>query len=139
VSTAIAEVNRIVAAFAETWNWHDMAAFAELFAPDAEFVNVVGIWWKGREEIRKAHEFTHSTMFRNSRLTMLEISVRFPAPQFAIARSRWKLEGHVGPDGAALPARNGILVNVLADAFGKWLIIDSQNTDIIEGALSRPQ
>jgi len=136
---AIAEVNRVVAAFAESWNRHDMAAFAELFAPDAEFVNVVGIWWKGREDIRKAHEFTHSTMFRNSRLTMLDVSVRCPVPHLAIARSRWVLEGHVGPDGAALPARNGILVNVLTNVSGKWLIIDSQNTDIIEGAISRPQ
>lgn len=38
-----AEVIRVVEAFAECWNRHDMASFAELFAPDAEFVNVVGL------------------------------------------------------------------------------------------------
>jgi uncharacterized protein (TIGR02246 family) len=134
-----AEVNRIVDAFAECWNRHDMASFAELFAPDAEFVNVVGLWWKGREEIRKAHEFSHATMFRNSRLTLLDRSVRFPVAQVAIARARWSLEGHVAPDGAALPPRTGLLLNVLSNASGSWLIIDSQNTDIIEGVLSRPQ
>jgi uncharacterized protein (TIGR02246 family) len=139
MSTAIDEVNRIVAAFADAWNRHDMVALAELFARDAEFVNVVGMWWKGRAEIKQAHEFTHSTIFKNSRLTTSETSVRFPTPDLAIARSRWSLEGHTSPEGAALPPRNGILVHVVALMDGKWSIIDSQNTDIIEGVVSRPQ
>ena len=139
MSTARAEVERVVAAFAEAWNRHDMEAFAELFAPDAEFVNVVGMWWKGRAEIKAAHEFTHSTMFKSSRLTILETSVRFLVPELAIARSRWLLENHVGPDGEPLPARHGVLVNLLARQGGRWSIIDAQNTDIIEGVVSRPQ
>ena len=139
MSDAIAEVTKVVQAFAECWNRHDMNAFAELFAPDAEFVNVVGLWWKGREEIKKAHEFTHATMFKNSRLTISGVCARLPAKNIAIARSRWVLEGHVSPAGTLLPARSGILLNVLAHTSGAWSIIDSQNTDIIEGALSRPQ
>ena len=139
MSTQIAEVERVVTAFAETWNRHDMEAFAQLFAADAEFVNVVGLWWKGRAEIRQAHEVTHASMFKNSRLTILDTSVRFPLPQLAIARSRWRLEGHVGPDGQALPPRTGILLNVLTVDDGSWVIIDSQNTDVVEGVLSRPQ
>ena len=139
MSDAIAEVAQVVQAFADCWNRHDMNKFAELFAPDAEFVNVVGLWWKGREEIKKAHELTHATLFKNSRLAIGDVSVRFPVDGIAIARSRWVLEGHVSPDGAPLPARKGILVNVLSGGPGGWSIIDSQNTDIIEGQLSRPQ
>lgn len=139
MSAAASDVTRVVNGFAQAWNAHDMEAFARLFAADAEFVNVVGLWWKGRDEIRRAHEATHATMFRNSRLTLLETTVRFPSPQIAIARSRWRLEGHVAPDGQPLPERSGVLVNVLASEGGAWRIIDSQNTDIVEGVLSRPQ
>jgi uncharacterized protein (TIGR02246 family) len=139
MSGAIAEANRVVAAFAEAWNRHDMAAFAELFAHDAEFVNVVGMWWRGKSEIRAAHEFTHATMFKASRLKMLEVSVRLPAPELALARSRWLLEGHVAPDGSALPARKGILALLVELDTGKGLIVDAQNTDIIEDVLTRPQ
>jgi len=61
----------------------------------------------------------------------------------AIARARWRLEGHLGADGQALPPREGILVHLLArsgDGTGAgWKIIDSQNTDIVDGVLSRPQ
>jgi len=139
MSAEVTEVNRVVKAFAEAWNRHDMNAFSELFAEDAEFVNVVGLWWKGRAEIKGAHEFAHQTMFKNSRLDINEIETRFPAPGIAISRCRWRVEGHVTPDGASLPPRTGILVNTLRRAGSAWHIIDSQNTDIIEGVTSRPQ
>ena len=134
-----AEVKRQVDQFTERWNRHDMKAFAELFASDAEFVNVVGIWWKGREEIYQAHQFTHSNMFKSSRLTVLETTVRSPKDGITIARSRWRLEGHTAPDGSVLPPRTGLLVNILQRRESGWLIIDSQNTHIIDGVLSRPQ
>ena len=59
MSNANAKVTQVVQAFAEYWNRHDMNAFAELFAPDAEFVNVVGLWWKGSDEINKAPMSLH--------------------------------------------------------------------------------
>jgi uncharacterized protein (TIGR02246 family) len=132
-------ITRVVDVFVDAWNRHDMEAFADLFTTDAEFVNVVGLWWKGREEIKRAHEVTHASMFKNSRLTVLDTSVRFPLPRLAIARSRWRLEGHVSPAGQPLPPRTGILLNVLAMNGKTWAIIDSQNTDIVDGVLSRPQ
>jgi uncharacterized protein (TIGR02246 family) len=139
LSEPIAEVIQVVQAFADCWNRHDIDGFAQLFAQDAEFVNVVGLWWKGRDEIRKAHQFTHATMFKNSRLTIEAVFVRFPVEEIAIARARWLLEGHVSPEGTALPLRDGILLNVLSRGPAGWLIIDSQNTDILEGHVSRPQ
>jgi uncharacterized protein (TIGR02246 family) len=138
-SDAAVEVRRVIDAFADDWNRHDMVALAALFAADAEFVNVVGIWWRGRAEIQAAHELTHSNMFKSSRLRLLETQIRVPVEGIAIARSRWQLEGHFGPDGSALPPRTGVLLSVLQHKAGSWLIIDTQNTDIIEGAISRPQ
>jgi hypothetical protein len=78
-------------------------------------------------------------MFKNSRLSIQEIATRFPEPSLEIARCRWTLGGHVSLDGAALPARKGILVTTLQKVGEDWRIIDSQNTDVVEGVLSRPQ
>lgn len=140
MSSDTVAVTKVVNAFAEAWNQHDMHAFAELFAEDAQFVNVVGLWWKGRMQIKDAHVYTHSTMFKHSKLTFHETEVRLPVPQVAIARTHWRLEGHLSPNGQALPPRTGLLLNVLVkDEDGNWSIVDSQNTDIVEGALSRPQ
>jgi uncharacterized protein (TIGR02246 family) len=133
------KIEEVVRAFAEHWNQHDMEAFARLFAEDAEFVNVVGMWWTGREEIKRAHETTHASIFKKSHLKIDEIKVRFVRPEVAVARSRWELTGHVGPGGEALPARRGVLMNLIVPHDGQWTIIDSQNTDIVEGVLAPPQ
>jgi len=54
VAALVGEVER-------AWNTHDMHRFAACFAPDADFVNVMGIWsWvirdrHGRLEIVSSH------------------------------------------------------------------------------------
>jgi uncharacterized protein (TIGR02246 family) len=133
------QVRSVVESFADTWNRHDMEAHAGHFTEDAQFVNVVGLWWRGRDEIRDAHVFTHRTLFKHSRLTVADIDVRFPTADIAIARCRWVLVGHVSPEGEELPERHGILASVVQRDGQQWRIIDSQNTDVIEGVLSRPQ
>jgi hypothetical protein len=49
-----APIRQTVMRLQEAWNRHDMKAFANLFAEDADFVNVAGAWWKGRAEIEEA-------------------------------------------------------------------------------------
>ncbi|MGK9232137.1 SgcJ/EcaC family oxidoreductase [Inquilinus limosus] len=67
----------VPAAFIAAWNRHDMAALAALFAEDADFVNVVGLWWRSRAEIEAAHAATHATSSRTA--AWKATSPRFPA------------------------------------------------------------
>jgi uncharacterized protein (TIGR02246 family) len=41
------EIRNVMMALDEAWNHHDMKAFANQFAEDADQVNVAGWWWKG--------------------------------------------------------------------------------------------
>ena len=59
----------LAARFAEAWNRHDMAAFAELFHADASFVNRFGSYWRGVEQIVAGHVPIHQTIYRDSTLT----------------------------------------------------------------------
>jgi uncharacterized protein (TIGR02246 family) len=55
-----APINRpadVVLAFVDAWNHRDPDALAALFDDDAEFVNVTGLWWHTRDEIRSAHAY----------------------------------------------------------------------------------
>ena len=36
----------VAAAFAKAWSKRDADAIADLFVEDADFVNVVGLWWR---------------------------------------------------------------------------------------------
>ena len=79
----------VVAAFEDPWNRHDMETFAKLFTEDADFVNVVGLWWKGRPEIKQAHEDSHATMFKNSNLSILK-------PLYGSSDRTWRSCGRYG-------------------------------------------
>jgi uncharacterized protein (TIGR02246 family) len=132
------QIEELATAFGESWNTHDMARFAGLFAHDADFVNVVGMWWKNREEIEKAHAHTHSTFFKDSRLSVKTAAVKFLRPDVATAHVLWELVGQIEPDRTVGKPRHGVLLLVCAKQNGSWLIHTAQNTDIVAAALTRP-
>ena len=134
-----AGVKGVASAFVGAWNVHDMDALANLFADDADFVNVVGMWWRDRETIRKAHIQTHQTIFKASILTMDSTTVKFLSPEIAVAHMTWTLSGHLTPNGKPGSPRHGILSFVMKHQEGHWLIESAQNTDIVPGVATIPQ
>ncbi|WP_430389913.1 SgcJ/EcaC family oxidoreductase [Dyella sp. 20L07] len=113
------------------WNQHDMDAFANLFAEDADFVNIEGTRWRGRAAIKEAHAFVHSTIFKNSHLTVDDTTVRQLSQDVIVTRSVWRLDGQTTMKGATVPGRTGILTNVLVRSGSRWVIAVAQNTDIV--------
>lgn len=126
-----AGVRAVASGFVDDWNRHDMKAFAALFAEDADFVNVIGLRWRGRAEIQKEHEALHATRMKSSHLAAVETSVRFLRPDVAVVHVRWELTGDTGLEGTPLPPRKGVLMHVIVKTRDKWLITVSQNTDIV--------
>jgi len=43
--------------FVENWNKRRPDLMAEVFEEDADFINVVGLWWNNRADILKAHDY----------------------------------------------------------------------------------
>lgn len=127
--------------FADAWNRHDMVALAVLFEDEARFVNVVGMFWRSREEIRQAHAFSHESMFKNSALTVKAVENTALAPGVVAVHVHWHLEGHLGPTGLPEKPRDGVLL-LVARATGQgddWRIAVAQNTDAIPGVVTIPQ
>ncbi len=124
--------------FVDAWNQHDMKAFAALFSPEAQFVNVVGVWWKSRDEIEAAHVATHATIFRHSTLQGEASSVQAIAPGVVAVHVTWTLTGALATDNVAAGTREGILLLVLCAEQEGWRIRVAQNTDIVPGMIAPP-
>ena len=134
------DVRQVVSGFAETWNRHDMEAFGRLFAPDADFVNVAGDWWKGRQAIQMHHAYSHGTIpadtqgeplryygiFKISTLRFTQIDVRFLRKDVAVAHASCELLG----DARTPNPRHTLITFVLTRQDGAWLIAAAQNTEI---------
>jgi uncharacterized protein (TIGR02246 family) len=129
-----AAVKAAVQSFVDAWNRHDMEAFAAVFTEDADFVNVRGTRWIGRSAIREGHAAAHATIFKNSQLRILELSVRFLKPDVAVARWACELTGQTTPAGESVPARKAIPTFVMTKTQDRWLIVVAQNTDIVPAA-----
>ena len=135
------DVRNVVAGFATAWNHHDMDAFGKLFAPDADFVNVAGTRWKGRQEIQLRHAYAHGTIpqnsvpddnpvyygiFKNSTLTLVHIDVRLLRKDVAVAHVDTELLG----DARTPNPRHSVLTFVLTRQDEGWLVAAAQNTEI---------
>jgi uncharacterized protein (TIGR02246 family) len=120
-------IREVQARQADAWNRHDARAYAALFTPDGDVVNVVGWRWKGRAEIEGKLSAAFAFVFRDSVLTITGTDVRFPAPGLAVAHVRWTMRGARTPPGMPEP-REGIQTQVLRKVAGRWLIEAFQNT-----------
>ena len=114
---------------AAAWNAHDAHAYADLFTPGGDVVNVVGWWWKGREDIEAKLRAAFAYIFAQSTLTIESADARKLRDDIAIAHVRWNLAGARAP-GSALPVpQQGIQTQVLVKEHGAWLIDAFQNTN----------
>src|SRR6476469_9605175 len=76
-------IRRLPEQFELAWNTHDMGAFANLLADDVEWVNIVGMHWRGKPAVVKAHTVFHGSIFANTDVKVTDIRVRKLAPGVA--------------------------------------------------------
>ena len=123
----------------EAWNRHDMKAGATLFTEDADFINVNGSHWKGRDEIEKKHAALHAGIFKESYFKMLSTNIRFFTPEIALAHVKWQIGGDKNRDGTPRKPREGVFTQVLLKKDGRWLISAWHNTNIQLNTAPAPQ
>lgn len=121
------------AAFRAAWMARDASMLANLFAEDADFVNVVGLWWEKREQIEKSHAYGFSRIFADSTLRVGRTRLRRMG-DVAVVHARFTLTGQRAPDGAPLGARRTVMTFVMSRRDGGWVCVAAQNTDIHGGA-----
>ena len=126
-----APIRKVEAGLEEAWNLHDAKTFARFFTEDADCVNVVGWWWKGRAEIEKKVADSHVLMFRESNITNHEIHIRFMTPRIALVHVRWSMVGNRNPDGTPGRPRRGIQTHVVQGEGREWLIASFNNVDSV--------
>lgn len=127
--------HQIAENFAEAWNDADADALAALFVADADFVNVVGLWWRTREQIRDNHAYGFHHMFPDTTMELEEVTVRALGEDVAVVHAAWRMTRQITPDGERAGERNGVLVFTVARRPDNgWLAVSAQNTDRVPGA-----
>ena len=124
----------VARAFLNRWNAGDADGLGALFVDDADFVNVVGIWWRNRRAIRKAHDYGFRRIFQNARLELTELKVRELTPDIHVVHSVSTLDGQTARDGGEAGRRIAVISMVAVRGADGFMIVSCQNTDRVEGA-----
>lgn len=126
---------QIPAIFAEAWNARDPDGLAALFDEDAEFVNVLGLWWHGREAIRKAHAYGLTRIFDHSTLRVGTVRVKRLSDDVTVVHARMHLEAQTPVGDVVRPQpRTNVFTFVAHRTSDGWSCAAAHNTDVVPGA-----
>jgi uncharacterized protein (TIGR02246 family) len=129
------EPEDIPALFVEAWMQRDAGFLSSLFSEDAEFVNVVGLWWHNKEDIRKAHAFGFEKIFGDSNLRLMETTVKKLDDHIALVHARMRLRNQTPSNENENPSiRQNIFSFVVRKLNDTWICESAHNTDIVPGA-----
>lgn len=121
------EIKEQINAFFTSWNSHNFSDMKNYTTEDVDWVNVVGMWWKGRKQVQFAHEAYHKTMFKDVPLQQKESEIRFITPDVAVVHLVSFYGEFTTPDGSKSGNTNDLATLVFLKKNGKWLITAGQN------------
>ena len=101
-----------------------------LFRSDAQFINVVGMHWRGRADIIAAHAAFHATIFKDVGMKTDAIALRPLGPDTAIAVVTQTQDTFTTPSGEVVKKHQNKLSYVFTKTGGDWRIAHGQNVRI---------
>jgi uncharacterized protein (TIGR02246 family) len=124
VNTEEAAVRKFVLEEIERWNSNGPLV-AERYTADSDYVDVNGAWIKG---FAGRGNKSNSPRLRNSRITLIDLHIRFIRSDVVIVHQTHDMSGKRGPNGEELPTERQLSTRVLVKERGKWVQTAFQNT-----------
>ena len=130
-----AKVEAVVSGWEAAWNAADMNAMWRLATDDVHWVNVVGMHWRGKADVQKAHQIYFDMMFKDRSVKLDEIESVETLPGGAVvAVVRWSFGGFRQPDGVMRPPGKDMMSLVMAPRGDGLAIAHGANVHIDEAA-----
>lgn len=127
MTTMAIEALAMIDEFIARWNRKDLQGFAELFAEDADFTDVLGQTALGRAEIVTQHQFPFSRTLRAAVLSADHVALRTVGSDGVVARVHWSMTGPLSLADEPLPLLQGkMLVAMIRNEEG-WIIVSVLN------------
>jgi len=131
-------INTQIDAMIYSWNHQNYDDLKNYTTENTDWVNVVGMWWKGRKESQYAHQAYHNTIFKTSVCEKTSVATRFITKDVAIVHLVWHF---YDPNHTPLPdgrpdtgPTDGLATLVYVKQNGKWLMTAGENVTIDKAA-----
>ena len=117
-----ASIKQTFADFYKSYSRHDAHATAMTFAEDADFTNMFGDYFHGREAIEQKFTTLFRGALRDASRTDTVRNIRFYAQGIALVDADTVLIGTKRTDGSVGPVRKGLMIVVMTKEKGLWRI-----------------
>ena len=117
-----AAINKQVDAVIYSWNNHNYDDLKNYTTENTDWVNGVGMWWKGQKESQYAHQAYHKTIFKESVMEKKSVAIRFVTKDVAVAHLVCHLSGTMIHEGKKDGAHDILETLVYVKKNGKWLM-----------------
>lgn len=118
-------VSRVAGDLERAWNAGDGDGFARPFTEDADFVNIRGDHFRGREVIARGHQGIFDGIYKGSQVSYEPAGGHSIAPGVRVGHVRGHLRVPSGPLAGEL---NALATLVLVEQDGQWRIAVFHNT-----------
>jgi uncharacterized protein (TIGR02246 family) len=126
-----AQVDALLRAHIDAWNREDLDTMFAAFTPDAHWVNIVGMHWRGRDEVARAHRAFFNIMFRGVKQRLIETESVTPLPGGgAVVVARLGVDAFRQPNGVVKPPSEDRLTLVLVPRGDGLAIAHGANVSI---------
>jgi uncharacterized protein (TIGR02246 family) len=123
-------IRKTISEIEVAWNTHDMIAYGDLLTEDVQWVNVVGMHWRGHKAVLDAHVAFHETCFKNHKIKTDSVEIRSLGKGIALAVVTTTNDEFKAPDGSVVPRRQNRQTYVLRASSNAWRIAHCHNVPI---------
>ncbi len=132
-ATDVAALKSLAGKWELYWNNHTMDSMSTMLREDVDFVNVAGVWLKGKTAAVNDHQQKHEgIVFKNSVWTTDSVAIKYVKPDLAILHIGWGLSGDNDPDGTPRKPRHGLFTWVVMKEKKQWQLLAVHNVNIRE-------
>lgn len=134
-----AAIRQTVQRMAGNFRDHKFADMATYTTPDVSWVNIVGMWWRGRPAVQQAHQQIFDSIFTGVDFKLGDVTVRAITPDVAVVNMYCHVGAFYPPDGVNRGNNkegddDDLLTLVMVKKQGKWLLTAGQNTVVRSSA-----
>ncbi len=119
------EIDKIINHLTHAWNDCEGKGFGDYYSEDADFVNIFGTAFSGKQEIEIRHVKILETFLRGSRFEVIDTKVREAKSEVVISQVFWKVTNISSPRAESM---KGIFTHTFIKSNGIWEITATQNT-----------
>lgn len=122
-------IHHIIDHFTHAWNDHEGQGSGDHYAQDADFVNIFGMVFSGKQEIEMRHVKIHEAFLKGSTFEVTDLKLREAKPDVVIAHVQWKVSNIQKPgQDSGTETMKGVFTHVFLKNQDIWEITASQNT-----------